>query len=141
MKRAPLNREIKKYIIDVKSYLICDWRTRQKFLKDLKNDINDFVDGKEDVTMDDIRDRFGEPEKISRSFLENADLKKIKRRMNFGRTIIVGVIAALLIWLGALLFTVIHPYIEEPKTYMVDYLYDTPIPGETVHEAIGESVE
>ena len=36
MKRAPLNREIKKYIIDVKSYLICDWRTRQKFLKDLK---------------------------------------------------------------------------------------------------------
>ncbi len=126
MKRAPLNREIKKYIIDVKSYLICDWRTRQKFLKDLKNDINDFVDGKEDVTMDDIRDRFGEPEKISRSFLENADLKKIKRRMNFGRTIIVGVIAALLIWLGALLFAVIHPYVEEPKTYIVEEVHDTP---------------
>lgn len=126
MKRAPLNREIKKYIIDVKSYLICDWRTRQKFLKDLKNDINDFVDGKEDVTMDDIRDRFGEPEKISRSFLENADLKKIKRRMSFGRTIIVGVIAALLIWLGALLFAVIHPYVEEPKTYIVEEVHDTP---------------
>ncbi len=126
MKRAPLNREIKKYIIDVKSYLICDWRTRQKFLKDLKNDINDFVDEKEDVTIEDIRNRFGEPEKISRSFLEGADLKKIKRRMNFGRTIIVGVIAALLIWLGALLFAVIHPYVEEPKTYIVEEVHDTP---------------
>lgn len=126
MKRAPLNREIKKYIIDVKSYLICDWRTRQKFLKDLKNDINAFADEKEDVTIEDIRDRFGEPEKISRSFLENADLKKIKRRMNFGRTIIVGVIAALLIWLGALLFAVIHPYVEEPKTYIVEEVHDTP---------------
>lgn len=126
MKRAPLNREIKKYIIDVKSYLICDWRTRQKFLKDLKNDINAFADEKEDVTIEDIRNRFGEPEKISRSFLEGADLKKIKRRMNFGRTIIVGVIAALLIWLGALLFAVIHPYVEEPKTYIVEEVHDTP---------------
>lgn len=126
MKHKPLNREINKYIISVKSYLICDWRTRQKFLKDLKNDINDFVDEKEDVTMDDIRDRFGEPEKISRSFLEGADLKKIKRRMNFGRTIIVGVVAALLIWLGALLFVEIHPYVEEPKTYIVEEVHDTP---------------
>ncbi|MDE5963781.1 MAG: hypothetical protein K2G65_00060 [Eubacterium sp.] len=132
MKHKSLNREINKYIIDVKSYLICDWRTRQKFLKDLKNDINDFVDEKEDVTMDDIRDRFGEPEKISRSFLEGADLKKIKRRMNFGRTIIVGVIAALLIWLGVLLFTVIHPYVEEPKTYMVEYMHDETVEGEVI---------
>ncbi|MDE5974851.1 MAG: hypothetical protein K2G73_09330 [Eubacterium sp.] len=132
MKHKSLNREINKYIIDVKSYLICDWRTRQKFLKDLKNDINDFVDEKEDVTMDDIRDRFGEPEKISRSFLEGADLKKIKIRMNFGRTIIVGVIAALLIWLGALLFTVFHPYVEEPKTYMVEYMHDETVEGEVI---------
>lgn len=126
MRHKTLNREIKRYIVSVKSYLICDWRTRQKFLKDLKNDINDFVDEKEDVTMDDIRDRFGEPEKISRSFLEGADLKKIKRRMSFGKTIIVGVIAALLIWLGALLFAVIHPYVEEPKTYIVEEVHDTP---------------
>lgn len=126
MRHKTLNREIKGYIISVKSYLICDWRTRQKFLKDLKNDINDFVDEKEDVTMDDICDRFGEPEKISRSFLEGADLKKIKRRMNFGKTIIVGVVAALLIWLGALLFVVIHPYVEEPKTYIVEEVHDTP---------------
>ena len=141
MKRAPLNREIKKYILDVKSYLICDWRTRQKFLKDLKNDINDFVDENEEVTIDDVRNRFGEPEKIARSFLEGADLKKIKRRMNFGRTIIVGVIAALLIWLGALLFAIIHPYVEEPKTYIVEYMHDDPIPEEIIHETRGEPVE
>ena len=98
MKRAPLNREIKKYIIDVKSYLICDWRTRQKFLKDLKNDINDFVDENEEVTIDDVRNRFGEPEKISRSFLEGADLKKIKRHMNFCRILAVTAAVALIIW-------------------------------------------
>ncbi len=136
MKRAPLNREIKKYILDVKSYLICDWRTRQKFLKDLKNDINDFVDENEEVTIDDVRNRFGEPEKISRSFLEGADLKKIKRRMNFGRTIIVGVIAALLIWLGALLFAIIHPYVEEPKTYMVEEMHNGTGEGEVIGEIV-----
>lgn len=136
MKRAPLNREIKKYILDVKSYLICDWRTRQKFLKDLKNDINDFVDEKEDVTIEDIRNRFGEPEKISRSFLEGADLKKIKRRMNFGKTIILGVIAALLIWLGALLFAIIHPYVEEPKAYMVEEMHNGTGEGEVIGEIV-----
>lgn len=138
MRHKTLNREIKRYIVSVKSYLICDWRTRQKFLKDLKNDINDFVDEKEDVTMDDIRDRFGEPEKISRSFLEGADLKKIKIRMNFGKTIIVGVIAALLIWLGALLFVVIHPYVEEPKTYIVEHMQDDSVPEESIQEMIGD---
>lgn len=125
MRHKTLNREINKYIISVKSYLICDWRTRQKFLKDLKNDINDFVDEKEDVTMDDIRDRFGEPEKISRSFLESADLKKIKRRMNFGRTLAVTAAIALMIWAVGVTVAVI----DSSGGYIV-----TEFDGETISE-------
>lgn len=128
MKHKPLNREINKYIIDVKSYLICDWRTRQKFLKDLKNDINDFIDEKEDVTMDDIRDRFGEPEKISRSFLENADLKKIKRHMNFGRTLAVTAAVALMIWAVGVTIAVI----DSSGGYIVTELDGETISVETV---------
>lgn len=141
MRHTPLKKEIKRYIFDVKSYLICDWQTRHRFLKDLQNDINAFADEKEDVNIEGIRDRFGEPEKIARSFLEDADLKKIKRRMNFTRIIFIGVTIALSIWLGVWLFTLIHPYVEEPKTYVVEHMCDTPVQGETIHETIGEPVE
>ena len=136
MKHTPLNTDIKKYIIDVKSYLICDWKTRNRFIRDLKNDIFDFVDENENVSMDDIRQRFGEPQDIAKGFFENADIKKIKRRMNIGRTVIIGVIAALLIWLGVLLFAVLHPYVDEPTSYVVEYMQDGIVQGEVVHETV-----
>lgn len=135
MRDTSLQSEIKKYIMDVKSYLICDWKTRRKFIKDLKNDIADFVDENEDVSIDDIRRHFGEPKNIAIGFFENADFKKIKRRMNIGRTVIIGVIIALAMWLGTLLFTVIHPYVEEP-IYIVDEMYDGIVQGETIGDSV-----
>lgn len=138
MSDTTLNSEIKKYIVDVKSYLICDFRTRRRFINDLKNDIACFVDENENVTMDDVRKRFGEPKDIAKGFFENADIKKIKKRMTIGRTVVIGVIIALLIWLSIWLFVVIHPYIEEPETYIVEYMHDGDVQEKTIHEIVGE---
>lgn len=138
MSDTTLNSEIKKYIVDVKSYLICDWRTRHRFINDLKNDIACFVDETENATMDDVRKRFGEPKDIAKGFFETADIKKIKKRMNIGRTVAIGVIIALVMWLSVLLFAVIHPYVEEPKTYIVDEMNNGIVQGEVIHETMGE---
>ncbi len=140
MKRTPLNAEIKKYIIDVKSYLICDWKTRNRFIRDLKNDISDFVDENENVSMDDIRKRFGEPQDIAKGFFENADIKKIKRRMNIGRIIAIGIALALLIWAAGVTIAVMDVHIKEPG-YFVEYMHDDPIHGETIYETIGDPLE
>lgn len=138
MSDTTLNSEIKKYIVDVKSYLICDFRTRHRFINDLKNDIACFVDENENVTMDDVRRRFGEPKDIAKGFFETADIKKIKKRMNIGRTVTIGVIIALLIWLSMWLFAIIHPYVEEPETYIVEYMHDGDVQEKTIHEIVGE---
>lgn len=138
MKDTTLDLEIKRYIVDVKSYLICDFRTKRRFINDLKNDIACFVDETENATMDDVRRRFGEPRDIAKGFFETADIKKIKRRMNIGRIVTIGVIIALVMWLSALLFVIIHPYAEDPKTYIVEYMHEDPIPNATTNEIGGE---
>ncbi len=137
MKDTSLDLELKKYIVDVKSYLICDWQTRRRFINDLKNDIACFIDETENATMDDVRRRFGEPKDIAKGFFETADIKKIKKRMNIGRTVSIGVIIALVMWLSALLFAIIHPYVEEPG-YFVDVMEDGIVQGEVINETVGE---
>lgn len=138
MKDTSLDLEIKRYIVDVKSYLICDFRTRRRFINDLKNDIACFIDETENATMDDVCRRFGEPRDIAKGFFETADIKKIKKRMNIGRTVTIGVIIALVMWLSALLFVIIHPYVEEPKSYIIEYMHDGDVPDATINETVGE---
>lgn len=125
MKHKPLNTELKKYIVDIESYLICDWRTKNRFIRDLKNDIIDFVDENENVTMDDIRKRFGEPQDIAKGFLENVDLKKIKRRMNIGGIIAIGIAVALFIWAAGVTTIIIDAH-SSNEGYFVDEVHDTP---------------
>lgn len=137
MRGKSLNLEIKKYIMDVQSYLICDWQTKRRFIKDLKNDIVDFVDENENVTIDDVRRRFGEPKDIAMGFFENADIKKIKRRMNIGRIISVGIAMALFIWVAAVTIAVIDLHNEEPG-YFVDEMYDGIVQGEIIDDTVGE---
>ena len=137
MSDTTLNSEIKRYIVDVKSYLICDFGTKHRFINDLKNDIACFIDETENATMDDVRRRFGEPRDIAKGFFETADIKKIKRRMNIGRTVTIGVIIALIIWLSMWLFAIIHPYYEEPG-YFVDEMNDWVDPDTTINETVGE---
>ena len=137
MKDTSLDLEIKRYIVDVKSYLICDFRTRHRFINDLKNDIACFVDETENATMDDVRRRFGEPKDIAKGFFDTADIKKIKKRMNIGRTVAVGVIIALAIWLAGITFALIEEYFIQDN-YIVDVMEDGIVQGEVIHKTVGE---
>ena len=137
MKDTSLDLEIKRYIVDVKSYLICDFRTRHRFINDLKNDIACFVGETENATMDDVRRRFGEPKDIAKGFFDTADIKKIKKRMNIGRTVAVGVIIALAIWLAGITFALIEEYFIQDN-YIVDVMEDGIVQGEVIHKTVGE---
>lgn len=123
-KSVDINLEIQHYIFNVKSYLICDWHTKRKFINDLKSDIDSFTEEADNITIDDIYQHFGTPKDIAKGFFENADIKQIKKRINISKTIIIGIIAALIIWTSILLTALVHPYIDEPKSYFVEYMQD-----------------
>ena len=80
----------------------------------------------EDNSVGDINfvyEHFGEPQKIANGFFENSDTKKIKKRMDIGRTIIIGVLAALLIWGVGVTITLIDSHFSY-NGYIVEETYN-----------------
>ena len=98
MRDKLLNKEVKKYIKDINSYLICDCSTRNKFIRDLKSDIDEYIEGNSVTDFDSVYNHFGEPRDIAKGFLENADTKKIKRKMDITKVALIAVIIALVMW-------------------------------------------
>ncbi len=98
------------YLREIKSLMVCDDGTKKKFLKDLKRDVYDYTIEENADSIEMIIEHFGTPEEIAKSFFESADIKKIKRKMNFRRVILVGVLAALLIWIVYATVTVIDAH-------------------------------
>ena len=98
MNDKQFNIEKKKYVKEVNSYLICDFGTRNKFIRDLKNDMEEYIESSSATDFKEVAEHFGDPKDIVKGFLETADTKKIKRKMNVTRVILIGVIIALVMW-------------------------------------------
>ena len=120
-----LKKDINKYIKEIKLNIICDFKTRNKFISDIKNSIFDFVECENIVSMDDIDNHFGTPQEIAKEFFLNADVKKIKRRMNFTKVVIIGVVIALLMFGTALVIELIDSY-SSNRGYYVQEIVDYP---------------
>lgn len=93
-----LKKEINKYIREINSNIICDYKTRKKYIGDIKASVYDYIEENNVTGADEIYKHFRTPQEISKAFFENADIKKIKKRMNFTRIILIGVITVILVW-------------------------------------------
>ncbi|MFR5876117.1 MAG: DUF6120 family protein [Eubacterium sp.] len=93
-----MNREIKKYINQVKGYMLCDGSTKRKCMKDLKSDIQDYIDTEGTQDIEKIKARFGAPEQIAKAFLMEMDIKKIKKKLDIRRAVIAVAVSIVLIW-------------------------------------------
>lgn len=93
-----MNRELKKYINQVKGYMLCDGGTKRKCIKDLKSEIQDYIDTQGTQDIEKIKARFGTPEQIAKAFLMEMDVKKVKKKLDIRRVIMAVVLSVLLIW-------------------------------------------
>lgn len=102
-----LKKEVKRYIREINSNIICDFKTRRKYIGDLKASIYDYIDETNSESMDEIYSHFGTPQEIAKAFFEHADIRKIRKRMNFTRVVMIGVIIALVMWAAVLAYAII----------------------------------
>ena len=120
-----LKKDINQYIKEIKQNIICDFKTRKKFISDIKNSIYDFVECENSTSIDDVYHHFGTPQQIAKEFILNADVKKIKRRMNFTKVVFVGVIIAIVLWATAVTIDLIDS-LRDNHGYYVDEIVDYP---------------
>lgn len=135
-----LDRDIRNYIKEIKSLLICDYKTQNKFIGDIKSRIDDHIENGLINNIDDVYKRMGSPHDIAMAFFENADVKKVKKKMNITKIILIGVITALIMWAVGITAIVIDEHIAGTG-YIVDEMVDGENDNEVIGSSIGEETE
>lgn len=125
-------KETKKYIKSIKSLLLCDIQTKRRFIKDFKDDLSGYIEDNNIADIKNVYAHFGTPEQVAKGFLETADIKSIKKKMNIGKIIAAGIALALIIWATGVTIAVIDAHIDTTGGYGVEGW------GDTVVESIEE---
>lgn len=118
-----INKDIKKYFKEIKANIICDFRTKRKFISDIKSAVYDYAEAENAEDMNKIYNQFGTPQNIAKEFFLNADVKKIKRRMNITKVVFAGVVIALMLFGTALVIELIDAH-SSNHGYIVETIVD-----------------
>ena len=111
------------YIKSVKRRLVGNKRQKKAYLNKLTADVADRLEEEPALDETALADIFGKPEELAQDFMETLDAKEIKKAFTWKKVVLIGVIAALLIWLGVAIAAIIDAHIDN-HGYSVEYMGD-----------------
>ena len=114
-----------RYIHTVKKALVCPMRKKKEFLANLRQGLEDFIQGPESVSYEDIVSAFGTPEKQADDFLNTLDPKEIKKAFVRKRIVIIAVIVILISFVSGMVYLVIDGHINN-HGYGIETIEDVP---------------
>ncbi len=113
------DRELKEYYSRINDAVLCDRKQKKAFLKQLKENVQEYICDAPEATMEDIEKTFGTPRTIAESFIVNADSGKIKKQIQLKKVLVIAVVIALIIYALFVVLSLIdvhteaHGYFEE----------------------------
>ena len=90
-----INKDIEKYLSQVKAYLPCKKSDKAVILEDIRQAISEFAENSDIQSIDDIYKRFGTPEEIAKAYLSDAEPNNIKKAINIRKVFVIAVVIAL----------------------------------------------
>lgn len=90
-------KELSGYIKEISSLLVCKRRQKNQFVKQIKTELDDFIQDNPGSSMEHIYSTFGTPEQIANCFLENRS-GYVKKKISIKKCVIACVIAVVLIY-------------------------------------------
>lgn len=134
----PVNKEVKKYLKEVKGYLLCDSGTKQKFIADFERDLNAYIAESQPQGIAEIRAHFGEADEIAKAFLAEMNIKEVKKKLDARRAVtkvaIAVAIAVLLVWAGGITYA-LHKEYHSPDSWLEE-AYDSSVSSQNENNAI-----
>ncbi len=124
-------KEINRYIKDIKKELLYSSKQSREFLAQLRQNICDFAAENENADMSQITEQFGKPEDIAATFFEQYDKNEIKRKVNVRRVIVAAVVVVVLIFTISMGTIVIdthgetHGYVIESNAKYITKIQNT----------------
>ena len=119
-------KKLKRYYWEVGNLLPCNRRIKQMLMEEIKENIDQFLEEYPDADYDGIVRRFGTPQQIAASYLEEMDPQEVLNKLNT-RKRIAGIVTA-----GVVLFVVLcgiwvllfaADVMNSAKSYLEVYVY------------------
>lgn len=104
------NKEINRYIKNIKKELLYNSKQSREFLAGLRQNVCDFAAEKENADMAQVTEQFGKPEDIAATFFEQYSKDGIKRKVNIRRVVIVALTIAITMFIIALAIELIDAH-------------------------------
>ncbi len=108
------NQEIDRYIKEISDNLVCSSKTKKRFLKEFRRDVNEYIQTNRVQKFDDVIKRFGTPSEIAKEFFVPENYCDFKHIIKFRHTVfklllvLAAVILALVLLFLALSFVDVH---------------------------------
>lgn len=81
------NANLKQYLKNIKTMLPLKGKEEKKFITDLNNSIQDYIESNPDYTILDIYDRFGTPAEIVSGYFDTVDINRLISRLKVSKWI------------------------------------------------------
>lgn len=103
-----LNRDAKRYLREIRSWLPCAGRMKGKMLEEIRGRLNEFLLENSGADYSAIVERFGTPQQIAASYVNEAETGELLKKMRIRRKIVTVTFAtaAILILICTALVTV-----------------------------------
>lgn len=91
------NREINQYFEQIKIFLPTFSKSTKRYLKDLRNSIDDYCKGNPNSSMDDIIEEFGTPQDVVCNYIDCMDSEQLIRQISISKLVKRAIIILLLL--------------------------------------------
>lgn len=114
-----MKKSLALYYSEIGSLMICDRKQKKAFMKELQEDINEFLVSNPQADMKEIYSVFGSPEAIADSFAQCSEAAQIKKKIDIKKWVIVFLALVFIIYLAFIVISLIdvhseaHGYYEE----------------------------
>ena len=112
-------KEINRYIKDIKKELLYSSKQSREFLAGLRQNVCDFAAENENANMAQVTEQFGKPEEIAATFFEQYGKEDIKKKVNIRRVVIAAVVAIVMMFATAMITIIIDSH-GETHGYIVE---------------------
>ena len=108
------NWELKNYYSSIRMQMLCSAGVKKRILADLKEQIADYLEEEPNADMQMLQNRFGTPHQIAAAALEEMPAPEVLEKLRLRKKLIAiigfALLAAIVIWLGAVIIAVILDY-------------------------------
>lgn len=106
------NRAARRYLRNVRDWLPCSGKLKREIMARIKNVLDDYLAEHPEADFAELSRRFGLPEQIAASYVEDMDTEELLRNLRIRRRI-VGIVTCtalivITLWAGTVTYAIIH---------------------------------